>query len=55
MREGKTKPPAQKDLTAIAVKRVLAVTDAVDLLPWIAELGKPHVTADGEKADYTPA
>ena len=23
------------------------------LAPWIAELGKPHVTADGETADYT--
>ena len=51
-REGKSKPPAQKDLSALAAKRVLAVTDA-SLAPWIAELGKPHVTASGEKADYT--
>ena len=52
VREGKTKPPAQKDLIAIATKRVLAVADA-SLATWIAELGKPHVTASGEKADYT--
>jgi adenine-specific DNA-methyltransferase len=51
-REGKTKPPVQKDLIALAVKRVLAVTDAA-LAPWIAELAKPHVTANGERADYS--
>jgi len=51
-REGKNKPPAQKDLSAHAVKRVLAATNA-SLGAWIAELGKPHVTASGEKADYT--
>ena len=49
--EGKNKPPAQKDLTSIAGKRVLAVTDA-SLAPWIADLGKVHVTAAGEQADY---
>jgi adenine-specific DNA-methyltransferase len=51
-REGKTKSPAQKDLSALAAKRILAVTEG-SLVPWIAELGKPHVTASGEKADYT--
>ena len=51
-RAGKSKPPAQKDLSALAAKRVLAVTHA-SLTPWIAELGKPHVTTSGEKADYT--
>ncbi len=51
-RTGKTKPPVQKDLTALAVKRVLTATGA-NLAPWVAELGKPHVTAGGEKADYT--
>ncbi|MBE0623503.1 MAG: site-specific DNA-methyltransferase [Burkholderiales bacterium] len=51
-RAGKSKPPVQKDLTALAVKRVLAATGA-NLAPWVAELGKPHVTAGGEKADYT--
>ncbi len=52
VRTGKSKPPAQKDLSAFAVKRVLAVNDP-SLAAWIAELGKQHVTANGEKADYT--
>jgi adenine-specific DNA-methyltransferase len=52
VRTGKSKPPAQKDLSARAAKRVLAVTDAT-FAAWIAELGKPHVTTSGEKADYT--
>ena len=51
-RAGKAKPPAQKDLSALAAKRVLAAADAA-LAPWIAELGKPHVTAAGEKAETT--
>ncbi|MCR4304661.1 MAG: site-specific DNA-methyltransferase [Gallionella sp.] len=51
-REGKNKPPAQKDLIALAARRVLAVADAA-LATWIVELGKPHVTTSGEKADYT--
>ena len=49
-RDGKNKPPAQKDLIALAVKRVLSVTDA-GLAPWIAELAKPHMTAGGEQDD----
>ena len=52
VRTGKSKPPAQKDLSALAAKRVLAVTVA-SLAAWTLELGKPHVTASGEKADYT--
>lgn len=51
VRSDKTKPPAQKDLTSIAEARILAV-DGKDLIPWVAELAKPHVKADGEKADY---
>ncbi|MCY4672676.1 MAG: hypothetical protein OXD43_02725 [Bacteroidetes bacterium] len=51
-RGGKKKPPTQKDLIALASKWVRAVTDA-DLLPWITELGKPHVLASGERADYS--
>ncbi|MFH0999035.1 MAG: DNA methyltransferase [Pseudomonadota bacterium] len=51
-RAGKSKPPAQKDMLALAVRRVLAVTDT-SLAPWIAELGNPHITASGEMADYT--
>ncbi len=50
--EGKSKPPSQKELLVLAVKRVLAVTDAA-LASWLTELGKPHVVAGGEKADYT--
>jgi len=46
VREGKTKPPAQKDLTAFAVARVLAVT-AEPFGPWMAELRRPHVNAKG--------
>ncbi len=52
VREGKTKPPAQKELTAVAVARVLAVTSELFGL-WITELRKPHVTASGEAADYS--
>jgi adenine-specific DNA-methyltransferase len=51
-RASKAKPPSQKDLIAIATRRVLAVADT-SLAPWIAELGKPHVTTSGEKADHT--
>jgi adenine-specific DNA-methyltransferase len=51
-REGKTKPPAQKDLSAAAVQRILAVTEA-SLAPWITELGKSHVSTSGEKAEYS--
>jgi len=43
VRAGKSKPPAQKDLSALAAKRVLAVTDA-SLAPWIAELSRPDPT-----------
>lgn len=52
VRAAKSKPPAQKDLSAFTAKRVLAVADAA-LAPWIAELGKPHVTTNKEKVDYT--
>lgn len=56
-RTGKTKPPLQKDLIAMAVKRVLAVAEGqvanMPLQEWIAELGNSHVTASGEKADHT--
>ena len=48
----KKKPPVQKDLIALAATRILAVTDA-SLVPWIAELGKPHAMASGEQAEYS--
>ena len=51
-RGGKKKPPIQKDLSALAAKRVLTVTDTA-LAPWIAELAKPHTTASGELAEYS--
>lgn len=38
-RDGKKKPPVQKELIAFAAKRVLAVTDA-SLAPWISELSR---------------
>lgn len=51
-RDGKKKPPSQKELSALAAKRVLSADDD-SLAPWIAALGTPHLTAGGEKADYT--
>ena len=51
-REGKKKPPAQKDLTASAVSRILAVTDSA-FTSWVAELAKPHVNLNGEKAGHS--
>ena len=51
-RDARTKPPVQKALVTLAVKRVLAVTDP-GLLPWILQLTKSHVMASGEHADYS--
>ena len=51
-REGKKKPPAQKDLTASSVSRVLAVTDAA-FTSWIAELAKPHVNLNRETRGHS--
>ena len=47
----KNKPPVQKDLSALATKRILAATDAA-LAEWLGELSAPHVMANGETADY---
>lgn len=44
------KPPAQKDLSALAVKYILAVTDA-PWAGWVAELAKPHTTPSGELSE----
>ena len=51
-RDRKKKPPVQKDLSTLATRRILATTDPA-LAEWIAELGKPHIMASGEQADYT--
>jgi adenine-specific DNA-methyltransferase len=51
-RDGKKKPPSQKELSALATRRVLDINDEA-LSSWIAELGKAHVMAAGQKADYT--
>jgi adenine-specific DNA-methyltransferase len=51
-REGKSKSPSQKDMVALALRRMLAVTE-ISLAEWIEELGKPHVLAGGERADYS--
>ena len=48
----KRKPPVQKDLIALAANSVLAVPNP-ELSTWIAELGKPHVMASGERAEYS--
>ena len=51
-RDGKKKPPVQKNMSTLATRRILATTDPA-LSEWIAELGKPHIMASGEQADYT--
>jgi len=51
-REGKKNPPKQENLRSIAVERILGV-QAQDLLPWIAELAKPHARKDGSQADFS--
>jgi len=43
VRAGKTKPPSQKDLLALAVARVLETSER-DLAPWTLELKKPAPT-----------
>lgn len=51
-RDGKKKPPTQKELSALAAERVLSVTDP-RFKVWISELARPHVTRSGELADYS--
>ncbi|WP_078757943.1 DNA methyltransferase [Novilysobacter spongiicola] len=50
-RDGKKRPPAQKDLSASAVATILAAGN--DLGSWLTELRKTHVMANGEQADYS--
>ena len=49
---GKKNPPGQKDLIADAAKRILAATSAAHA-EWTIELGKLHIIASGEYADYS--
>ena len=51
-RKGRSKPPAQKDLIALAEQRVREAGEP-GLARWIEALERPHVTADGEQADYS--
>ncbi|SHG97985.1 adenine-specific DNA-methyltransferase [Hydrocarboniphaga daqingensis] len=50
-RADKKKPPAQKDLIALATRQILAAGG--DFTGWLAELARPHTKADGEAADYS--
>ena len=55
-RKGKSKPPAQKDLIALAEQRVREIGEGKPgLARWIEALNRPHVTvaAEGEQADYS--
>ncbi len=51
-KKDKPRPPSQKDLTALAEKRLVETADP-SLATWMAELAKPHVKTDGERADYS--
>jgi adenine-specific DNA-methyltransferase len=51
VRDGKKKPPTQKEMTDLAESRIM--TAGGELATWITELGKPHEKADGELADYS--
>ncbi|ATD66175.1 site-specific DNA-methyltransferase [Luteimonas chenhongjianii] len=50
-RDGKKKPPPQKDLSASAVATILAAGN--DLGSWLTELRKTHIKANGEQAGYS--
>ncbi|MBI1321647.1 site-specific DNA-methyltransferase [bacterium] len=51
VRDGKKKPPTQKEMTELAVSRIMEAGDG--FAEWVKELGKPHEKADGELADYS--
>ena len=51
-RKGKSKPPAQKELIALAEQRVRETVEP-ELARWIEALEMPHVTPDGEQPDYS--
>jgi adenine-specific DNA-methyltransferase len=51
-RDGKTKPPTQKEFLISAEQRILAHTGA-NLSHWIELFGMKHRLTDGTQADYT--
>ncbi len=51
VREGKKKPPTQKDMTELAESRI--ITTGGRSCQLVTELGKSHEKADGETADYS--
>lgn len=50
-REGKKKPPTQKELTGMAVQTVLGAGSGH--AQWLETLATPHVKTDGEQAEYS--
>ena len=51
-RAGKKNPPKQKDLITFATERILTVANPA-LAEWVTELGKTHILASGDKAEYS--
>ena len=51
VRDGKKKPPTQKEMTELAESRIMEASG--EFADWTKELGKPHEKADGEMADYS--
>lgn len=51
-RAGKRNPPKQKDLITFAAERILTVANPA-FAEWVIELGKMHILASGEKAEYS--
>ena len=52
VRAGKKTPPKQKDLITFAVGRILTAANPA-LAKWVNELGKTHILASGDKAEYS--
>ncbi|MDE0105699.1 MAG: DNA methyltransferase, partial [Bryobacterales bacterium] len=51
-REGRSRPPKQKDLNEAAETRLLSLEDR-KLVRWMKELSKVQVRSDGTKTDYS--
>ena len=51
-RAGKKNPPKQKDLIMFAAEQILTVANPA-LAEWVTELGKTHILASGDKAEYS--